>query len=116
MVQKQVDDWIAAHEQEKAAAEAAAAAAAAGDDGWTVVGAKRGRHKSTDGTIAVGGVAPKRAAAQHASAPGMPVHDGFYRFQKRDKQRSEVLALREKFEADKARIAELRRQRAFKPS
>jgi ribosomal RNA-processing protein 7 len=116
VLQKQVDDWIAAHEKHEAEAAAAAAAAAAGDDGWTVVGAKRGRHKTTDGTISVGGVAPKLAAAKRAAKQPLEVHPDFYRFQKREKQRSEVLALREKFELDKARIAELRRQRAFKPS
>ncbi len=116
-LQKQVDSWIAEHESAKQEAELAQAAADAGDDGWTVVGAKKGRHKTTDaeGTTVVGGVAPAVAARKRAAAAPPVTHPDFYRFQKREKQRDEVLALRQKFEADKQRIAELRKQRAFKP-
>ncbi|CAD5333413.1 unnamed protein product [Arabidopsis thaliana] len=44
-----------------------------------------------------------------------PVAHGFYRFQRRDAQRSELLALQSKFEEDKKRIQQLRAARRFKP-
>jgi len=115
VLQAQVDAWVAAHDAEAAQAAAEAEEAAAGDDGWTVVGAKRGRRKTTDGEgTAVGGVAP--AKAQRAKTGGPEVHADFYRFQKRENQRAAVAELRLKFEDDKRRIAELRAQRKFKPA
>jgi len=117
-LQRQVDAWVGAHEAAQAAQAAQGAAAAAGDDGWTVVGAKRGRAKTVDqaGTTSVGGVAPKRAQRQKLAALPLPTHPDFYRFQKRDAQREQVLQLRAKFEQDKQRIVDLRKNRAFKPA
>ena len=114
-LQAEVDAWVATHDAEAAAAAARLEEEAAGDDGWTVVGAKRGRRKTTDGDgTAVGGVAPAKAA--RAKTAGPEVHADFYRFQKRENQRAAVAELRKKFEQDKARIAELRAARKFKPS
>lgn len=113
VLQADVDAWIAAHEAAVADAKAAAAAAA-DDDGWTVVGARHGRRKTTgeDGTV-VGGVAPAKAERARKAGPvGSP---DFYRAQRRENQRAAVLELRKKFEEDKKRIAELRAARKFKP-
>ena len=115
VLQAEVDAWVAAHDAEAAAAAERAAEEAAGDDGWTVVGAKRGRRKTTDGEgTAVGGVAPAKAA--RAKLAGPEIHQDFYRFQKRENQRAAVAELRAKFEEDKKRIAELRAARKFKPA
>ena len=81
-----------------------------------MVGSKKGRGKTTDadGKTSVGGVAP--AVAERAKNKGGPQpFADFYRFQRREKQRGDVLELREKFAADKRRIQELREARRFKP-
>jgi ribosomal RNA-processing protein 7 len=116
VLQAEVDAWVAAHDAEAAETAARLEEEAAGDDGWTVVGAKRGRRKTTDGEgTAVGGVAPAKAARAKLSA-GPETHADFYRFQKRENQRAAVAELRKRFEEDKQRIAELRAARKFKPS
>jgi hypothetical protein len=115
VLQADVDAWIAAHDAEAAEAQAEQEAAAADDDGWTVVGAKRGRRKTTDGEgTAVGGVAPAKAARARNAAGPVGATD-FYRHQLRENQRQAVVELRQKFEEDKKRIAELRAARKFKP-
>jgi ribosomal RNA-processing protein 7 len=115
VLQADVDAWIAAHDAEAAEAHAEQEAAAADDDGWTVVGAKRGRRKTTDGEgTAVGGVAPAKAARARNAAGPVGATD-FYRHQLRENQRQAVVELRQKFEEDKKRIAELRAARKFKP-
>ncbi len=109
-----MDAWIAAHEGAAAAVRADAAAAAAADDGWTVVGATRGRRKTTDAEgTAVGGVNPAKAERRRGAGP-VGATD-FYRHQRRENQRNAVAELRAKFEEDKKRIAELRAARKFKP-
>ena len=91
------------------------AAAAAGDEGWTVVGASKGRRKTTDGEgTAVGGVSVAKAERRRGSAAPQG-HPDFYRHQVRDKQRQAVAELRLKFEEDKRRISELRAARKFRP-
>lgn len=64
--------------------------------------------------MTVAGVAGAAAAAQ-AAAKKDQTHSDFYRFQQREKRRSELLDLRQKFEEDKRRIAELKASRRFKP-
>ena len=46
---------------------------------------------------------------------GVETMPNFYRFQKRDKRRDEVLELRKQFERDKRRVQELRASRKFRP-
>ncbi|ORZ30311.1 ribosomal RNA-processing protein 7-domain-containing protein [Catenaria anguillulae PL171] len=53
--------------------------------------------------------------AVQAVAPKENVKKDFYRFQMREEKRSKLLELREKFEADKRRIDELKQARRFKP-
>ena len=80
------------------------------------MGSKKGRGKTTDasGATSVGGVAPAVAARAKNKGGPAPFSD-FYRFQRREKARSEVLELREKFADDKRRVQELREARRFKP-
>jgi ribosomal RNA-processing protein 7 len=116
-LQRELDAWTAAHEAAEAARREAALAAMEGD-GWTVVRRQRGRRKSTDGGgVSVGavsaGAAAAAAAAARAKRPAAP--GNFYRFQQRDKRRSELLELRERFEDDKRRLGELKAARKFMP-
>lgn len=55
------------------------------------------------------------AVAERGRYKGLKTADDFYRFQRREKQRSAVLELREKFQEDRQRIAELKAARKFKP-
>lgn len=116
-LQKRIDDFMTAHEerleQEKQEREAKAA-----EGGWTVVVHHKGRKKTTDAEsgTAVGSVS--QAALEDKVAKKKKteiVGHGFYRFQRRDAQRSELLALQTKFEEDKKRIQQIRAARKFKP-
>ncbi|CAH2079776.1 unnamed protein product [Thlaspi arvense] len=116
-LQTRIDDFMTAHEerleQEKQNREAKAA-----EGGWTVVVHHKGRKKTTEAEsgIAVGSVS--QAALEDKVAKkkqSEPVAHGFYRFQRREAQRSELLALQSKFEQDKKRIQQLRAARKFKP-
>ena len=114
MVQSSLDEWFAAFEAEEERKAAAAKEEAAADDGWTVVEAKRGRRKTTDdeGT-AVGGI--RAATADQRRKPGLQPKENFYRFQQREKRRSELYELQQKFNADKERVAKLKASRKFRP-
>ncbi|CAA7055543.1 unnamed protein product [Microthlaspi erraticum] len=116
-LQKRIDDFMTAHEErleeEKQMKEAKAA-----EGGWTVVVHHKGRKKTTESETgtAVGSVS--QAANEYKMAnmkPSEIVGQGFYRFQRRDAQRNELLALQSKFEQDKKRIQQLRAARNFKP-
>ena len=99
----------------------------------------QGRRKTTDaGGTAVGAVAAAAALTKHSKvqARGPPpgcaaavpaaacdqmssVQDkgvpDFYRWQKRENRRTELMELQKSFESDQQRIAELRKARRFKP-
>lgn len=119
-LRQQLDDYVTQYEEEekrKKEAEEAAAAAEA-NDGWTVVVSKKGRQKTTGGGIAVGAIAQAKAGSIGAKAEekkSSRVSDDFYRFQRREANRNELLALREKFEEDKAKVAKLKASRKFRP-
>lgn len=74
---------------------------------------KRGKTQDAAGTTSVAGVAP--AVAERGRYKGLKTSHDFYRFQRREKQRNAVLELREKFQEDRQRIAELKAARKFKP-
>ncbi|XP_010450876.1 PREDICTED: ribosomal RNA-processing protein 7 homolog isoform X3 [Camelina sativa] len=116
-LQKRIDDFMTAHEerleQEKKDREAKAA-----EGGWTVVVHHKGRKKTTEtetgtavGSFSQAAVEDKIAKKKQSE----PVAHGFYRFQRREAQRNEILALQSKFEQDKKRIQQLRAARRFKP-
>lgn len=63
-----------------------------------------------------GGVAAAAAAAVAADRSKSAVrYEDFYRFQQRDKRRSELMDLKRNFEADRKRLSELRAARRFNP-
>ncbi|MCO5579791.1 hypothetical protein L7F22_033653 [Adiantum nelumboides] len=115
VLQQQTDDFIADFEagEEKARQEREAAAA---EDGWTVVASHKGRKKTTDlkTGISVGGVASAAVERKRKKQTNESVLN-FYRFQRREARRNEILELQQRFEEDKKKIAALRAARKFRP-
>ncbi|XP_020540044.1 protein FAM133 isoform X2 [Jatropha curcas] len=116
VLQESIDQFITAHE-EKLEQERKEREARAAEDGWTVVVHHKGRKKTTDSEsgVTVGSVAPTVAESQLAKKKQKEVGPNFYRFQKRETQRNEILALQSKFEQDRKRIQQLRAARKFRP-
>ncbi|WOK91445.1 hypothetical protein Cni_G00136 [Canna indica] len=116
ILQERIDEFIttyeAQQEQERKEREALAA-----EGGWTVVVHQKGRKKTTDteSGITVGSVAQAAVLDNMTRKKHKEVPLDFYRFQKREAQRSEVMMLRSKFEQDKKRIQQLRAARKFRP-
>ncbi|CAL0300928.1 unnamed protein product [Lupinus luteus] len=116
VLQQQIDDFITVHE-EKLEEERKEREARAADGGWTVVVHHKGRKKTTDAEsgVAVGSVA--QAAVEHkmTKKKNNEVLLDFYRFQKKEAQRNEIMMLQSKFEEDKKRLQQLRAARKFRP-
>ncbi|KAL2252342.1 uncharacterized protein LOC105167502 isoform X1 [Sesamum indicum] len=116
LLQERIDDFIMAHDarEEQARAEREAQAA---EGGWTVVVHHKGRKKTTDAEsgIAVGSVAQAAVIDKMAQKKKKEVGLDFYRFQKREAHRNEIMMLQSKFEQDKKRIQQLRAARKFRP-
>lgn len=116
ILQQRNDDFIAAYEaqqeQERIEREARVA-----EGGWTVVTHHKGRKKSTDteSGISVGSVAQASVMDKVAKKKSKEVGLDFYRFQRREAQRNDVMKLQSKFEQDKKRIQQLRAARKFRP-
>ncbi|XP_015067215.1 uncharacterized protein LOC107012020 isoform X3 [Solanum pennellii] len=116
VLQERIDEFIidyeAKKEQEKKEKEALAA-----EGGWTVVVHHKGRKKTTDSEtgIAVGSVSQAAVMDNVAKKKNKDVGLDFYRFQKREAKRNEIMVLQSKFEQDKKRIQQLRAARKFRP-
>ncbi|KAG4111765.1 hypothetical protein ERO13_D13G121900v2 [Gossypium hirsutum] len=115
VLQQTIDEFIFEHEakldQERKEKEARLT-----EGGWILVEHHKGRKKTTDtesGTT-VGSVSQAAVEEKLAKKKSKEVFD-FYRFQKREAQRSEVMILQSKFEQDKKRIQQLRAARKFRP-
>ncbi|XP_075498698.1 uncharacterized protein LOC142537047 [Primulina tabacum] len=116
VLQERIDDFITAHEaQEEQARKEREAQAAEG--GWTVVVHHKGRKKTTEAEsgIAVGSVAQAAVLDKMAKKKSKDVGLDFYRFQRREAHRNEIMMLQSKFEQDKKRIQEMRAARKFRP-
>lgn len=84
------------------------------EDGFVLVTRKGKRSRNEEGGATVSTVTA--AAAERASKTRRSLTKvDFYRFQQREAKRNEIAELRSKFEADKARIVQLRSQRKFRP-
>ncbi|XP_050103247.1 protein PXR1-like isoform X2 [Malus sylvestris] len=116
-LQQRIDQFMVEHdeklEQEKKEKEARAA-----EGGWTVVVHHKGRKKTTDaesgitvGSVAQAALEDKVAKKKHTEVVGLD----FYRFQRKEAQRNEIMMLQSKFEQDKKRIQQLRAARKFRP-
>ncbi|KAL6287633.1 hypothetical protein ACE6H2_012023 [Prunus campanulata] len=116
VLQQRIDDFITEHdeklEQEKKEKEARAA-----EGGWTVVVHHKGRKKTTDAEsgITVGSVAQAVVEDKVAKKKRTEIGLDFYRFQRKEAQRNEIMMLQSKFEQDKKRIQQLRAARKFRP-
>ncbi|KAL5725826.1 hypothetical protein ACHQM5_008923 [Ranunculus cassubicifolius] len=116
ILQERIDDFIITHgkklEQERKEREERAA-----EGGWTVVKHEKGRKKTTDADTgtAVGGVAQAAVLEKMGKKKIKDVGVDFYRSQKREAQRNEIMLLQSKFEEDKKRIQQLRAARKFRP-
>lgn len=116
-VQTRIDKWFETFELEEQKKANDAAASASQDHGWTVVEAKRGRRKTTDGdTITVGGIRAATAEGRKKTTACPSTNENFYRFQAREKRRGELYELKAKFSVDKERVAKLKASRKFRPS
>lgn len=125
--QQRADDVAADVERRRAALEAASARAAeeAAGDGWTVVVHRKDKKKVRDagGTVSRGiraSTAASMAAAEKQRKKAEKEKqdqglDDFYRFQRREKRRNEVLSLQEKFAEDQRKLEDLRKKRRFRP-
>ncbi|XP_008784327.1 ribosomal RNA-processing protein 7 homolog A-like isoform X2 [Phoenix dactylifera] len=115
VLQQRIDEFVTAYEvqqeQERKEREAHAA-----EGGWTVVVHHKGRKKTTDSEtgITVGSVAQAAVMDKMANKKKEVALD-FYRFQRREARRNEVMMLQSKFEQDKKRIQQLRAARKFRP-
>ncbi|GAB2288801.1 hypothetical protein Dimus_023112 [Dionaea muscipula] len=116
VLQQRIDDFITEYEaQEDQARKQREAAAAEG--GWTVVVHRKGGKKTTDpeSGVAVGSVNQAAVLDKVARKKSKDVGLDFYRFQRREAQRNEIMKLQSKFEEDKKRIQQLRAARKFRP-
>ncbi|KAI6700400.1 hypothetical protein NL676_014724 [Syzygium grande] len=115
-LQQRIDDFISTHEakleQERKEREARVA-----EGGWTVVTHHKGRKKTTDreSGIVVGSVSQAALEDKLAKKKRKEVGSDFYRFQRREVQRNEIMMLQSKFEQDRKRIQQLRAARKFRP-
>ncbi|ESW33341.1 hypothetical protein PHAVU_001G061500 [Phaseolus vulgaris] len=116
VLQHQIDDFITAHE-EKLEEERKEKEALAAEGGWTVVVHHKGRKKTTDSEtgIAVGSVAQAAVENKMTKKKCKEVGLDFYRFQRREAQRKEIMTLQSKFEEDKKRLQQMRAARKFRP-
>ncbi|KAF6166334.1 hypothetical protein GIB67_015880 [Kingdonia uniflora] len=116
ILHERIDEFIVAHEEQEEQAKIEREARVA-EGGWTVVAHHKGRKKSTDAEsgIAVGSVSQASVLDKMAKKKHKDVGLDFYRFQKREAQRTEVMMLQVKFEQHKKRIQQLRAARKFKP-
>lgn len=115
ILQDRIDDFIVSHEakleQERKEREALAA-----EGGWTVVVHQKGRKKTTESESGTAvGAAHAAVTDRIAKKKNREVGLDFYRFQKREAHRSEIMMLQSKFEQDKKRIQQMRAERKFKP-
>ena len=84
------------------------------EDGFVLVTRKGKRSRNEEGGASVSTVTTAAAERAGKTRRSLTKVD-FYRFQQREAKRNEIAELRTKFEADKARIMQLRAQRKFRP-
>ncbi|XP_062080200.1 uncharacterized protein LOC133784950 [Humulus lupulus] len=116
ILQERIDEFMTAHEAQLEEERKEREARVAGG-GWTVVTHHKGRKKTTDAEsgITVGSVAQAVADNKLAKKKTNEVGLDFYRFQRKESQRNEIMMLQSKFEQDKKKIQQLRAARKFRP-
>ncbi|XP_021731747.1 ribosomal RNA-processing protein 7 homolog A-like [Chenopodium quinoa] len=116
VLQEQIDNFITAHEEQEEQAKREREAKLA-EEGWTVVVHRKGGKRTTDpdSGVAVGSVAEAAVRDKMAKKKSKDVGLDFYRFQRKEAHRSDIMKLQSKFEEDKKRIQQIRAARKFKP-
>ncbi|KAF3443958.1 hypothetical protein FNV43_RR13648 [Rhamnella rubrinervis] len=115
ILQQTIDEFLTAHE-EKLEKEKEEREAQAAEGGWIVVTHHKGRKKTTDENgVTVGSVAQAVVEDNMAKKKQKEVGLNFYRFQRKEAQRNEIMMLQSKFEQDKKRIQQVRAARKFRP-
>lgn len=116
VLQQRIDDFITAHEEQEEQARKEKEANIA-EEGWTVVVHRKGGKKTTDpdSGVAVGSVAEAAVRDKMSKKKNKDVGLDFYRFQRREAKRSEIMQLQSKFQEDRKRIQQLRAARKFRP-
>lgn len=109
---EQMDRWMEEYERKEQEEKDEKRKQEEQDQGWTVVTRKRGRKKTTDEHgLAVGAVSVAAAASAKKKIKTQGEMTHLYRFHKKEKRREELILLRERFEADKKRIAQMKAER-----
>ncbi|KAH6916182.1 ribosomal RNA-processing protein 7-domain-containing protein [Coprinopsis sp. MPI-PUGE-AT-0042] len=87
------------------------------EDGFTLVTRGGAYGKTLGGGVSVATKQFQRSGATSSRArpKKKKEKEGFYAFQKAEKQRSELLNLKKRWEEDKAKVEKLRASRRFKP-
>lgn len=116
----QTDAWIMGFEAERDQKRKDEEAQMEMEEGWTLVTSKKSRAKTVSSSgVVVGSIAKGRAASlgiQKSISKKNSIVDDFYRFQKREHHRNQLLELREQFEDDKRKVAKLKAARKFRPT
>lgn len=107
-LQQKVDDAMSLFDQEEmdAIMEQKNRMGKPDEDGFITVSRTRGRRNGDVPTSTVDVVQPKKKSKELVD---------FYRFQRREEKRNQLSELRRKFEQDKAKIAQLKEKKRFKP-
>jgi len=115
--QKDLDDYMVAYDERKAteSAELKEMSEVADDDGWVTVTSKskKGARKPNNNNNNNNNHPRSKAKAKAAGKKKELLN--FYKFQKKEKKEDLIQNLREKFEEDKKRVAQMRSERKFKP-
>ncbi|KAF9527973.1 ribosomal RNA-processing protein 7-domain-containing protein, partial [Crepidotus variabilis] len=87
------------------------------EDGFTLVTRGGAYGKTLGGGVGVASKKFQRSAGQSRTRNrgDKKAKDGFYAFQKAEKQRSELMELKRKWEEDKAKVEKLKASRRFRP-
>jgi len=112
-LQMQVDRFMEGFDARSAAERAAARTGAQQDaDGWTLV---RSTQRNNKRALMAREEETERAASRAAKKARQNTVVHFYKHHEREAKKERLLALREKFEQDKLKIAKMKQERKFKP-
>ncbi|KMT04737.1 hypothetical protein BVRB_7g169180 [Beta vulgaris subsp. vulgaris] len=116
ILQERIDEFITAYDEKEEQAKRERETKLA-EEGWTVVVHRKGGKRTTDpeSGVAVGSVAEAAVRDKLANKKNKDVGLDFYRFQRKEAHRSELMKLQSKFEDDKKRIQQFRAARKFRP-
>lgn len=116
ILQQRIDDYIASYE-ERLEQERKEREAKLDEEGWTIVKHHKGRKKTTDAEsgVSVGSVAQAAMVDKLNQKKSKEAPLNFYRHQRREENRNEIMKLQSKFEEDKRRVQEMKAARKFRP-